>query len=143
MDDNLEIDISTLYDPLVAVGESLQVRSVRTKSVKRFIGYVVGVCFFLTALLFSISNGSLAGIIISSIMTVLVILLFIDNFFPHKPVMIVEREGITLEGRKYSWTDIEAVIYDKDVDEGYDHLVFNLRITGRLVFHFIQSMTNR
>ena len=40
MDDNQEIDISTLYDPLVAVGESLEIRSVRTKSVKRFITYV-------------------------------------------------------------------------------------------------------
>lgn len=127
MDDFEKIDISTLYDPLVTRGESLQVRSVRTKTVKRFISYVIGLCLFISVLLISISNGFLTGIIISSIVIVLIILLFIDNFFPHKPVMIVEPEGITLDGRLHNWADIEAVIYEKDVDEGYDELVFNFK----------------
>ena len=133
MDDNQEIDISTLYDPLVAVRESLEVRSVRTKSVKRFITYVAVLIFFLIALLFNISKNNPGGIIVSSIMAGLIIFLVIDDFYPKKPSMVVEPAGITLENKVYGWKDIEAVIYEKDVDEGYDYLVFYFK-NNRIIY---------
>lgn len=133
MDDNQEIDISTLYDPLVAVRESLEVRSVRTKSVKRFITYVAVLIFFLIALLFNISKNNPGGIIVSSIMAGLIIFLVIDDFYPKKPSMVVEPAGITLGNKVYGWKDIEAVIYEKDVDEGYDYLVFYFK-NNRIIY---------
>lgn len=133
MDDNQEIDISTLYDPLVAVRESLEVRSVRTKSVKRFISYVAVLIFFLIALLFNISKNNPGGIIVTSIMVGLIIFLVIDDFYPKKPSMVVEPAGITLENKVYGWKDIEAVIYEKDVDEGYDYLVFYFK-NNRIIY---------
>lgn len=133
MDDNQENDISTLYDPLVAVRESLEVRSVRTKSVKRFITYVAVLIFFLIALLFNISKNNPGGIIVTSIMVGLIIFLVIDDFYPKKPSMVVEPTGITVENKVYGWTDIEAVIYEKDVDEGYDYLVFYVK-NNRVIY---------
>jgi hypothetical protein len=133
MDDNQEIDILTLYDPLVTVGESLQVRNVRTKSVKRFITYVAGLSFFLIVLLFNISKDNPGGIIVSSIMAGVIIFLAIDDFFPKKPSMIVEPAGITLENKVYAWTDFEAVIYEKDVVEGYDYLAFYIK-NNRVIY---------
>jgi hypothetical protein len=122
---NKEKDISTLFDPFIECGEALSVNMNK----RRVYGFCIGVLvFFLVLVSSSIYEGQLAAVIFASGATLFIAVVCFVIYLKENPVLVIDKKGITLKKKFYSWENIDAVKYGKASDsEGNDHIKFYLK----------------
>jgi hypothetical protein len=134
---NLERDISAFFDPFIECSEALSVNVNKRPAYRLFIGALV---FFLIPVSSSIYEGQLGAIIFASGATLLIAIICIVYYLRINPVLVIDKKGIILKRKFYSWESIDAVTYETASDsEGCDHMKFYLK-EGKPVYFNLEPL---
>jgi hypothetical protein len=132
---NLERDISAFFDPFIECSEALSVNVNKKSAYRLFIGLLV---FFLIVISSSIYEGRLGAIIFASGAALFIAVICFVYYLKINPVLIIDKKGIILKRKFYSWESIQSVTYETASDnEGSDHIKFYLK-EGKPVYFSLE-----